>query len=91
MALASALTFEKVLAGRNRMTNGALPVLVAGPLAVFAATFIRPYALRNPYPGADMAALTSAVLRQTAPGATGSWWLRSAGMPTPFTAATLPR
>ena len=68
VALASALTLEKVLSGRSRTADRALSPAVAGALLVFAATSIRPYALRNPYPGADMAGLTAAVLRQAAPG-----------------------
>lgn len=68
VALALALTVEKVLVGRSPTTDRVLPLLTTGAIVVFAVTSIRPYALRNPYPGADMAELSAAVLRQAAPG-----------------------
>ena len=67
LALALALVVEKVLGGR-RSGAPAAQLVVAGVLLAFTATTIRPFALRNPYPGADMAGLTAAVLRQAAPG-----------------------
>lgn len=68
LALAFALVLEKVLAGRRGLRGRAPQLVVAGALLVFAATSIRSFALRNPYPGADMAGLTAMVLRQAVQG-----------------------
>ena len=68
VALALALVLQKVLGGDRRSFDRGAHAVVAGALLVFAAASIRPFALRNPYPGADMAELTAAVRRQAAPG-----------------------
>lgn len=68
VALAVALTFDRVLRGVPRLARPVPVVAVAVALVLFAATAGRRHFDRYPYPGADTAGLVAAVRDQMAPG-----------------------
>jgi hypothetical protein len=68
VALAVALTLDRVLRSRPRLAGPLPMVAVVVALVLFAATDGRRLARRNPYPGSDTAGLIAAVRGQMAPG-----------------------